>query len=183
MLPEVVIDVKVVTTLVAEHLLNWDGALEIVKQYHLHGRKIAAKVSAMAQHATAEGGHDLLRLNNPHLMQWVTDAPRRTDSVHALQCIRLSACVLDGAPSVRPRRADGGCQPGAMAARLFSRSSSRQIGPVATGGAGSSARATSVGVRTFPATGCYRTRHSSLAIPSELMRAAGGGGSTSAMPL
>ncbi len=64
---EVVLDAQAPTTLADEHLLNTEGALEIVKEYDLSASKITAKVFARANHPTANGADDLLQLNNTKL--------------------------------------------------------------------------------------------------------------------
>ena len=64
---EVVLDARAPTTLADEYLLNADGVLEIVKEYDLGASRITAKVFARANHPTAEGGADLLQLNNTKL--------------------------------------------------------------------------------------------------------------------
>ena len=64
---EVVLDARAPTTLVDEYLLNSEGVLEIVKEYDLRASRITAKVFARANHPMAEGGADLLQLNNTKL--------------------------------------------------------------------------------------------------------------------
>ena len=64
---EVVLDARAPTTLADEYLLNADGVLEIVKAYDLGASRITAKVFARANHPMAEGGADLLQLNNTRL--------------------------------------------------------------------------------------------------------------------
>lgn len=64
------------TTLVAEHLLNADGDLEIFKMYNcsVSGKVPTPKIFARAMHPTAEGIAGLLQKKNADLKKLVKDA-------------------------------------------------------------------------------------------------------------
>lgn len=64
---ELTLDARSVTTLEAEHLLNSDGNLEIVKRFDCRTKTPKEEVSARAHHPTAETLSDLLQLKNADL--------------------------------------------------------------------------------------------------------------------
>ncbi|MDW9451718.1 AAA family ATPase [Sinorhizobium meliloti] len=70
------LDAGAQTTLAAEHLLNVDGHLEIVKTYNcsVSGKVPAPKISARAMHPTAEGVAGLLQKKNSDLKKLVKGA-------------------------------------------------------------------------------------------------------------
>lgn len=62
-----ILDANSVTTLEAEHLLNAQGQLEIVKRFNCATKTPKEEVFARANHPTAEALADLLQLKNPAL--------------------------------------------------------------------------------------------------------------------
>lgn len=64
---ELTLDARSVTTLEAEHLLNSEGNLEIVKRFDCRTKTPKEEVFARANHPTAEAVSDLLQLKNADL--------------------------------------------------------------------------------------------------------------------
>ncbi len=93
---EVVIDARAPTTLADENLLNPAGELEIVKQYDLTAKRIVPSVFAKATHPTADGGDDLLQLNNTRLKARVRDLGTDMQDVDQRVNGRIRRAIWDG---------------------------------------------------------------------------------------
>jgi hypothetical protein len=89
------------TSLQAEHLLNADGDLEIVKVYNCAQQKVPApKVFAIAMHPSADGVSDLLQKNNTELKKLVrehgVEANCQLSNNPSMRQALYSACAANG---------------------------------------------------------------------------------------
>ncbi len=78
---ELILDVNYPTTLEDEHLLNDRGQLEIVQCYDASFKTPKLTVSLSAEHPTAKGVNDLMRLMNPELKERLKERSVGTNGI------------------------------------------------------------------------------------------------------
>jgi putative ATP-dependent endonuclease of OLD family len=111
-----VIDAQAETTFAAEHLLNGDGQLEILKQWDCGGKTPKCSVFARALHPTAPKAADLLQIKNAGLKDRVKDlgidlkalGVDARSNVALRRAIRESVGALDLAMTAVPLQAEDG---------------------------------------------------------------------------
>jgi hypothetical protein len=111
-----VIDAQAETTFAAEHLLNCDGQLEILKQWDCGGKTPKCSVFAHALHPTAPKAADLLQLKNGSLKDRAKElgidlkslGVDARSNVALRRAIRESVGALDLAMTAVPLQADDG---------------------------------------------------------------------------
>lgn len=90
---ELTLDARSVTTLAAEHLLNSEGNLEIVKSFDCRTKTPKEEVAARANHPTTETLSDLLQLKNADLKARARDVSVDFEGVDQRSNASLRAAI------------------------------------------------------------------------------------------
>ncbi len=92
---EIVLDTKARTSLAAEHLLNEDGLLEVVKTYDCRGKTIKPTVAVWAYHPTCSAAADLLQLKHADLLKRARDLNVDLDKADQRSNVDVRTAIRD----------------------------------------------------------------------------------------